>query len=103
MALADGFVANRKDFGVIALTPFVVITLALVAGLGFVPPPWELTISGILLAHTAMCSGDFGLLSYCRAHRHRQVMTYDDVENRVSCFYGYPAPGAAHQEMDPTG
>jgi RNA polymerase sigma factor (sigma-70 family) len=40
------------------------------------------------LAHAAMCSGDFGLLSYFEYHKTKQVATYDDVENKISYFYG---------------
>jgi hypothetical protein len=63
MMLADKFVANKKDFEVVALAPFAVITSILFALLFLLPAEYKLTIAGILLAHTAMCSGDFGLLS----------------------------------------
>lgn len=35
-----------------------------------------------------MCSGDFGLLSYFEYHKNKHVVTYDDVENQISYFYG---------------
>jgi len=40
-----------------------------------------------LLAHTAMCSGDFGLLSYFDYHRDKDIVTYDEVESNISYFY----------------
>ncbi len=64
MALADKFVANKKEFEVVALAPFVVITTILIILLFVANTNWTLTVSSVLLAHTAMCSGDFGLLSY---------------------------------------
>lgn len=88
MALADKFVANKKEFEMVALAPFVTITSVLIILLYAVPSNWSLTIIGILLTHTAMCSGDFGLLSYFEYHKHRQVVTYDDVDNKISYFYG---------------
>jgi len=35
-----------------------------------------------------MCAGDFGILSYFEFNKEKQVVTYDDVENNVSYFYG---------------
>lgn len=40
-----------------------------------------------LLAHTTMCSGDFGLLSYFDYHRDKDIVTYDEVESNISYFY----------------
>jgi hypothetical protein len=87
MALADKFVANKKEFRVVALTPFIVITGLSILFLFFVNPDWRLTISGALLAHTSMCAGDFGLLSYFELHKNREIVTYDDVEKSLSYFY----------------
>jgi hypothetical protein len=41
----------------------------------------------ILFAHTAMCSGDFGLLNYFEFYKDKEIVTYDDVENKISYFY----------------
>ena len=88
MALADKFVANKKEFEVVALAPFVVISNILTMLLFIVNSNWILTIVGVLLTHTAMCSGDFGLLNYFEFHKAKNVVTYDDVENKISYFYG---------------
>jgi hypothetical protein len=88
MALADKFVANKKEFEIVALAPFFVITTILLVLFFIVNPGWILTIAGILLVHTAMCSGDFGLLNYFEFHKDKQVVTYDDAENQISYFYG---------------
>ncbi len=88
MALADKFVANKKEFEIVALAPFVVITTVLTVLILVVNPTWRLTILGILLTHTAMCSGDFGLLSYFEFHADKYVVTYDDTEHKISYFYG---------------
>ena len=87
MALADKFVANKKEFQVVALAPFIIITTTLIILLFVVNINWTLTISSVLLAHTAMCSGDFGLLSFFEFHKDKEPVTYDDVENKVSYFY----------------
>ena len=88
MALADRFVANKKEFETVALSPFIVITTVLIILMLMANTDWMLTVSGILLAHTAMCAGDFGLLSYFEFNKDKQVVTYDDVENGISYFYG---------------
>jgi hypothetical protein len=88
MALADKFVANRKAFRVVALAPFLVISGLLLAFLYFANHTWVLTIWGILFCHTAMCSGDFGILSYFEFHKDKEVVTYDDVKNKITYFYG---------------
>ncbi len=88
MALADKFVANKKEFEIVALAPFIFITTVLIILLFVVNANWMLTIVGALLTHTAMCSGDFGLLSYFEFNKDKQVVTYDDVENQISYFYG---------------
>lgn len=88
LALADKFVANKKEFTIVALAPFVVITTLLTSLIFIVNSHWTLTILGALLAHTAMCSGDFGLLSYFEFNKYKQIVTYDDVETKTSYFYG---------------
>jgi hypothetical protein len=88
MALADKFVANKREFEIVALSPFIIITTTLILLLFIVNSNWALTIVGILLTHTAMCSGDFGLLSYFEFHADKEVVTYDDKENRITYFYG---------------
>jgi len=88
MALADNFVANKKEFEVVALAPFLVITTTLAILLFIVHSNWTLTIIGTLLAHTAMCPGDFGLFSYFEFNKEKEVVTYDDTEKQISYFYG---------------
>jgi len=88
MALADKFVADKKEFLIVALAPFIVINSVLIVLIFAVNSDWKLTICGIMLTHTAMCTGDFGLMSYFEVNKDRQVVTYDDVENKISYFWG---------------
>ncbi len=87
LALADKFVANRREFIYIALAPFAIISVVFAVLAAVLPFGWSMTMVGVLFAHTAMCSGDFGLLGYFEAHNGKEVVTYDDVENKVSYFY----------------
>lgn len=90
MALADRFVADRKEFRIVAMAPFVLISSLLTLSYLFVPTQWHLSITGALLAHTAMCSGDFGLMSFFEIHKDKQPVTYDDVRSGKSYFYIKP-------------
>ena len=88
MALADKFVANKREFEVVALAPFIIITTSLLILLFVAYTIWTLTISSVLLANTAMCWDDFGLLRFFEFHNHKEPVAYDDVENKISYFYG---------------
>ena len=87
MAIADKFVANKEEFRIVALAPFVVITITLIILLCFVNGNWDFTILGVMLTHTAFSSGDFGILSYFDFHKEKKIVTYDDKENNISFFY----------------
>jgi hypothetical protein len=87
MALADQFVASRKEFRIVAMAPFLLISLFFGICLFFTSLPWTYTVLGILLTHTAFCSGDFGLLSYFEANKDKEVVTYDDKALKRSYFY----------------
>ncbi len=88
MALADKFVANKNEFRIVALAPFISITMTLLLLLTISSYNCSLTILGILLCHTAMSSGDFALLGYFKFHSDKEVLTYDNVEEKASYFYG---------------
>lgn len=87
LAIADRFVANRKEFLIVALAPVVTISSFLMLLLPFSGQLWTLTILGSLLVHTSMCSGDFALLSYFEFHGDKEIVTYDDRETGMSFFY----------------
>jgi len=86
MALADKFVASKKEFQVVALTPFVAISVGLLVAASLSGTLWSFTWLGALIVHTACCSGDFGLLSYFDFHSDKEVVTYDDKEKGMSYF-----------------
>ncbi len=88
MALADKFVANKREFQFVALAPFLIISSILIGFIFIADQNWTLTCVATLLAHTAMCSGDFGLLSYFDYHQDKEVVTYGEVDNNISYFYG---------------
>lgn len=87
MALAHEFVANKKQFTIVALAPFTVITVSFIIAFVFANTNWAMTFAATLLAHTAMCGGDFGLLSYFEFHKDKTIVTFDNIYEKKSYFY----------------
>jgi hypothetical protein len=88
LALADQFVASRREFRMVALAPFLVISSVLLAAALFTGVLWSITMLTTLMIHSALCSGDFALLSYFEYNKQQEVVTYDDKESKISFFYG---------------
>ena len=87
LAIADRFVTSKREFIIIALAPFVAISLALLMASFFSGESWKVTLFTTLTIHSLACSGDFALLSYFEFNKKKKVVTYDDKENKVSFFY----------------
>jgi hypothetical protein len=84
--LAHRDVVAARPFVFVALTPFVVINAALIAG-ALVVPRYAVAWLVLLLFHTAGTSGDFALLNFLLGHRGRAVYTFDDAETQETGFY----------------
>ncbi len=91
-AVADRFVVSGSRFFFVALAPFVVITLFVAIMLAVntsIETKWFLF--GILLFHTAACSGDFAILDFCVRYSSRgTILTFDDVSEGKSYFFLQP-------------
>jgi hypothetical protein len=85
-AVAHNFVADRREFFWVALTPSIVINVLLI-GLGFLFPQFQLISLAAMLMHISGTSGDFALLNFLWIKRDREVFTYDDADLQVSYFY----------------
>ncbi len=96
-AVADRFVTPRNGFYILALAPFLIVSLLNLAGFIFVHGYAGYTYISVLFFHTTMCAGDFALLSYYEFHKDKDIYTFDDVKNRTSYFY-YKKP----EVFDPT-
>ena len=86
-AVADDFVANRNGFIFLAISPFIVVSLLMLAGFIFVGGYASYTYISAMFFHATMCAGDFALLSYFEYHRDKDLYTFDDVKNKTSYFY----------------
>jgi hypothetical protein len=88
LAIADKFVTGKREFKIIALAPFLIISLTLLMVSFATSDPWKVILLTALLIHSIACSGDFALLSYFEFNKKKEVLTYDDKENNTSFFYG---------------
>ena len=87
MAMADQFVANYKEFKIVALTPLVTISLVLLILLVLPFGIWKFAFISILITHSLFSSGDIAILNYFRIHKEKGLVTYDDKTKRMSYFY----------------
>ena len=79
-------VINRKEFGLVALLPFIVLTLGLLALIFFLPGIWKFSMASLLFVHTTVCVGDFGLLDFYHEQGKREIYTWDDVDQKTAYF-----------------
>jgi len=86
-AVADDFVANRRGFIFLAISPFIVVSILNIFGFFFVHGYASYTYISVLFFHATMCAGDFALLSYFEYHKDKELYTFDDVKNKTSYFY----------------
>ena len=84
---AHRFVAGNKLFSIVALTPFISVTVALLVFILLSPPWWKWVLSMTLLIHTSMCAGDTALLGFMNSFRDRRVFTWDDADRKEAYFY----------------
>lgn len=87
-AVAHRFVAGRKAFTVVALAPFVVISVLTILLSIFSPVELKWVLFSVLFMHTGACAGDFAMMGFYEQHRHfADLLTFDDVERKISYFY----------------
>ncbi|MCD6201398.1 MAG: DUF3267 domain-containing protein [Bacteroidales bacterium] len=84
---AHRFPVRRKDFTRLALAPFVLISACLLLAAWLVPGYLSWSFYLTLFAHATMCAGDFAMLSFYRQYGDREIITYDDVEEKAAYFF----------------
>ena len=87
MAMADQFVANYKEFKIVALTPLVFISICFLVLLLFPIGLWKFAFLSLVITHSLFSSGDIAILNYFQRHRDKGLVTYDDKTKRMSYFY----------------
>jgi hypothetical protein len=84
---AHRHVASPLQFRIVALIPFVVITLSALLLTLCLPGLWKWSFSLFLLAHTTMCAGDFAMLNFYHINKRKKIYTWDDADLKEAYFY----------------
>jgi hypothetical protein len=84
---AHRHVATATQFRIVALFPFVLITITNVILLLTLPGLWKWSITVFLFVHSTMCAGDFAMLNFFHLNRHRKIYTWDDADAKEAYFY----------------
>jgi hypothetical protein len=80
-------VATARQFRLVALVPFAVISVAAFLLVLILPGLWKWSLSLFLFAHATMCAGDFALLNFYYLHHGRKIYTWDDFDQKIAYFY----------------
>jgi hypothetical protein len=84
---AHRYVATPLQFIIVAIFPFLIISVAFILLFFFMPGLWKWSFSLFLFAHTTMCAGDFALLNFYFLNRNKKIYTWDDADRKIAYFY----------------
>ncbi|HUX96701.1 MAG TPA: DUF3267 domain-containing protein [Bacteroidales bacterium] len=84
---AHRYVADSRQFIIVALVPFVLISLVVIALVIILPGLWKWSLSVFLFAHGTMCAGDAALLNFYYVNRDKKIYTWDDADEKMAYFY----------------
>jgi len=83
---ADRFPISKKELAILAMTPFVLINLGLIALTATWGSQFTLFSAFLLLCHNIMCIGDFAIINYAFTQK-GELYTYDDIGIKKSYFF----------------
>lgn len=84
---AHRHVTNARQFRIIALVPFLTVTIILLFLVFYLPGLWKWSLSLFLFVHTTMCAGDFALLNFYWLNKEKKIYSWDDVDEKMAYFY----------------
>lgn len=84
---AHRYVASPVQFRLVAVTPFLIISIISIILVFYLPGLWKWSLSLFLFVHGTMCAGDFALLNYYHINNNRKIYTWDDAELKEAYFY----------------
>jgi hypothetical protein len=84
---AHRYVATPIQFRIVAIIPFLLISIGLIILILILPGLWKWSMSLFLFVHSTMCAGDFALLNFYFTRKGRKVYTWDDAERKIAYFY----------------
>ena len=84
---AHRFVAGPGQFSMVAVIPFLVISVSVLIMMLNIPGPWKWSLSLFVFFHTTMCAGDFAMLNFYWINRDKKIYTWDDADRKIAYFY----------------
>ena len=84
---AHRYITTPRQFKVVALIPFVIISIAVIILILILPGLWKWSLSVFLFVHATMCAGDFALLNFYYVNRDKEIYTWDDADEKMAYFY----------------
>ncbi len=84
---AHRHVTSPRQFVIVALIPFLVISITLILLICLLQGLWKWSLSLFLFAHATMCAGDFALLNFYWLNRDKKIYTWDDADKKEAYFY----------------
>jgi hypothetical protein len=84
---AHRHVATPRQFRIIALIPFIMISIAVAFLILTMPGLWKWSLSLFLFVHTTMCAGDFALMNFYHMKKGKKIFTWDDADRKIAYFY----------------
>ncbi|MCX6332998.1 MAG: DUF3267 domain-containing protein [Bacteroidia bacterium] len=84
---AHRHVIKACQFRFVALVPFIIISVALIFLIFYMPGLWKWSLSVLLFVHATMCAGDFAMLNFYYINKHRKIYTWDDADEKMAYFY----------------
>ncbi len=84
---AHRYVVSPMQFRIVAMMPFLLISITLILLILFLPGLWKWSLSIFLFVHTTMCAGDFALLNFYFLRKGRKIYTWDDADKKIAYFY----------------
>jgi hypothetical protein len=84
---AHRYVTTPVQFIIVALTPFLLLSLAFILFVFLMPGLWKWSFSLFLFVHATMCAGDFAMINFYYLNRHKKIYAWDDADQKMAYFY----------------
>lgn len=84
---AHKYVASSFQYRIVAITPFIILSLISLILVFYLPGLWKWSFSLFLFVHTTMCAGDFAILNFYHINKHRKIYSWDDADLKETYFY----------------
>jgi len=84
---AHRHVATLLQFRIVAIMPFLIISVLITLLIFLLPGLWKWSLSLFLFVHTTMCGGDFALLNFYWLNKKKKIYTWDDADYKMAYFY----------------